>query len=52
MNLLKAKLPQANQNNLSTQERLGISELAQNPNIVIKKADKGSAVVVMKTTDY
>ena len=27
-------------------------ELRKNPEIVIKKADKGSAVVIMNTTDY
>ena len=29
-----------------------LRELSENPEIVIKKADKGSAVVVMNTTDY
>ena len=31
---------------------MGITELCNNKNIVIKKADKGSAVVVMNATDY
>ena len=29
-----------------------LRELSENPEIVIKKADKGSAVVVMNSTDY
>ena len=52
MNLLKAKIPPNQKGNLTKQERLGLTELANNPNIVIKKADKGSAVVVMQTIDY
>ena len=31
---------------------MGLKALTDNPEIVIKKADKGSAVVVMNTTDY
>ena len=38
--------------NLTKEQRMGITELCNNKNIVIKKADKGSAVVVMNTTDY
>jgi len=38
--------------NLSFAERKGLEELKRNHNIVIKPADKGSAVVVMNTTDY
>ena len=38
--------------NLTKGERLGLTELSKNPEIVIKKADKGSAVVIMNTTDY
>ena len=52
MNLLKAKRPPNNKGNLTKQERLGLTELANDPNIVIKKADKGSAVVVIQTIDY
>jgi hypothetical protein len=29
-----------------------LNELTTKPDIIIKKADKGSAVVVMNTTDY
>ena len=47
MNLLKAKIPLNQKGNLTNKERLGLTELTNNPNIVIKKADKGSAVVVM-----
>ena len=31
---------------------MGLDELRKNPEIILKKADKGSAVVVMNTTDY
>ena len=31
---------------------IGLNELSSNPKIIIKKVDKGSAVVVMNTTDY
>ena len=34
------------------EQRSGLLELTKNPEIVIKKADKGSAVVVMNTKDY
>ena len=52
MNLLKAQIANNTKGNLTKQERLRLTELANNPNIVIKKTDKGSAVVVMQTTDY
>ena len=38
--------------NLSNNERKAIAELQANKNIVIKPADKGSAVVVMNRKDY
>ena len=38
--------------NLTEKERAGIKELVMNRDIVIKKADKGSCVVIMDTTDY
>ena len=50
--LLKQKIQKPKSNNLTKQERMGLAELSKNPEIVIKKADKGSAVVVMNTTDY
>ena len=37
---------------MSKEQRLGLKEIVDNPAIIIKKADKGSAVVVMNTTDY
>ena len=52
MNLLKSKPYSKEQGNLTKLERLGIFELVNNPNLVIKKADKGSAVVAMQTKDY
>ena len=38
--------------NLSREERLALKELTENTNIIIKPADKGSAVVIMNRTDY
>ena len=50
--ILKSKPKKVRHNNLSKQERIGLKQLRDNPDIVMKKADKGSAVVVMNTTDY
>ncbi len=38
--------------NLTKSERRAMRDLSKNPNIVIKKADKGSAVVIMDRDDY
>jgi hypothetical protein len=38
--------------NLSREERAGLNELKYNQELMIKKADKGSAIVVMNTSDY
>ena len=51
-NLLHSKLPKNRTNNLTKAQRPGILALQNNPTIVIKKADKRSAVVVMNTEDY
>ena len=48
----KVKTNQNQKPNLTKEQRIGLKELSDNPEIVIKKADKGSAVVVMNTTDY
>ena len=52
LGLLKAKPKTLRHKNLTNQETLGLSALRDNPNIVIKKADKGSAIVVINTKDY
>lgn len=39
-------------NNLSNEERLALKSLQNNKNIVIKPADKGSAVVIMDRSTY
>ena len=52
MNLLNSKVKQCHQHNLTKEQWKGLMELRKNPEIVIKKADKGSAVVIMNTTDY
>ena len=50
--ILKCKPKHTRYNNLTKQERVGLKLLRDNPHIVTKKADKGSAVVVMNTTNY
>ena len=52
MNLLNSKVKKCHQHNLTKEQWKGLMELRKNPEIVIKKADKGSAVVIMNTTDY
>ena len=39
-------------NNLTPSERMALKELKNNENIIIKPADKGSAVVIMDRMDY
>ena len=50
MELLRTKSPRPQ--NLTKEERLGLKSLLESNDIIIKKADKGSAVMVMNTTDY
>jgi glycerophosphoryl diester phosphodiesterase len=38
--------------NLSTKDRQFLKNIKSNPEIKVKKADKGSAVVIMNTSDY
>ena len=38
--------------NISIRERNALKRLADNPNIIIKQADKGGATVVMKSSSY
>ena len=38
--------------NLTKKQYLSLKTLSENPHLVIKKADKGSAIVVMNTNDY
>ena len=52
MNLLECKFNKNPLQNITKDERAGMRDLQNNPHIVIKKADKGSAVVIMNTTDY
>ena len=52
INLLNSKVKQCHQHNLTKEQWKGLMELRKNPEIVIKKANKGSAVVIMNTTDY
>ena len=50
--LLRSKVKFPGLDNLSMPLRQALRDLSSNTDIVIKKADKGSAVVVMNTTDY
>ena len=52
VNLLESKINQSKTSNLTKEQWKGIKDLQDNPDIVIKKADKGSAIVIMNTTDY
>ena len=52
MDLLNCRTHSSPNKNLTKQEWIGLKQLSSNPEIVIKKADKGSAIVVMQTTDY
>ena len=49
---VKSKPKKCKHKNLTREESKGLKALRDNPHLVIKKADKGSAVVVMNTTDY
>jgi hypothetical protein len=49
---LKSPLKPIRWSNMTQEERDGIDLLSKNPEITIKKADKGSAIVVMNTVDY
>ena len=51
-NLLNSKPVTHKNNNLSKTQRAGLLVLTNNPELIIKKAEKGSAVVVMNTKDY
>ena len=44
--------PQKEELNLSEQEYLAIKSLKNNKDIVIKKADKGSATIIMNKCNY
>ena len=46
------KGPRKVHSNITNEERRAISDLKNNSDIVIKEADKGSAIVIMNTDDY
>jgi hypothetical protein len=50
--LATCPLPKDYNKNLSIEQTKALTDLCANPDIIIKKADKGSTVVVMNTTDY
>ena len=50
--LLKISPNSADKFNLTNEEFRALSDLKKNPDIIIKKADKGSSIVVMNKGDY
>ena len=50
--LMNIEIPQNKYNNLTKEERSALYNLKNDKNIVLKSADKGSAVVVWDTDDY
>jgi hypothetical protein len=50
--LLQCNPQKSFMSNITKEQYMGLRSLTNNPDIVIKKADKGSAVVVMNTVDY
>lgn len=50
--LTSLNLKQTRQDNLTRNERLALNNLSKRTDIVIDKADKGSAVVITNTADY
>ncbi len=50
--IIECQISQPLRHNLNVAERQVLETLKNDPNIVIKKADKGSAVVVMNLEDY
>ena len=50
--LMKIEIPKDKYNNLTSKERQALYDLKNDKNIVIKGADKGSAVVVWDREDY
>ena len=52
MNLFVSEIKVNFKNKITKEEWKGIKELKDNPEIVIKKADKSLAVLVMNTTGY
>ena len=49
---MKIKISNDKYNNLTSKEQEALHDLKNDKNIVIKGADKGSAVVVWDTEDY
>jgi hypothetical protein len=47
-----AKIITHHKSNLTKQEWLALKQLKQNPDIIIKPADKGGNIVIMNTQDY
>lgn len=49
---LKSKLETSHEENLTNHEKKALINLSNNRDIIIKKADKGSATVIINTSDY
>ena len=52
LDLVEHKIPPPGRNNITSEEKNAIKQLANNPNIVIKPADKGGAVVIQDKEAY
>ena len=50
--IAKIKCQSPNNSNITKEERLALTKLKLNKDITIKKADKGSSVVIQNTSDY
>ena len=50
--LMNIEIPQSKYNNLTREKRSALYNLKNDKNVVIKSADKGSAVVVWDRDDY
>ena len=52
LDLVECKVPTPWKSNISPEENLSIRQLANNPNVIIKPADKGGAVVLQDRHSY
>ena len=50
--LANCNKPKSGRDNISSQERVAMRELARNPHLIIKQADKGGAVVLQDRDNY
>lgn len=46
------ELKSNSKNNINWEEKLSLRKLANNPNIIIKRANKGGQIVILDTNNY